>query len=46
VGPWALPTDGDPFWNEPFGASTTAGPGLDPAAAVAFFIEGQRRLGG
>ncbi len=46
VGPWTLPTDGDPFWNEPFGASTPAGPPLDPAAALAFFTDGRRRLAG
>ena len=46
VGPWTLPTDGDPFWNEPFGASTTAGPALDPATALTFFTDGRRRLAG
>jgi hypothetical protein len=43
VGPWNLPTGGEPFWNEAFGASLTTGPGLDAADAVAFFREGLRR---
>ena len=45
VGPWTMPADGDAFWNEPFGASTTVGSDLDPAAALAFFTDGRRRLG-
>jgi hypothetical protein len=45
VGPWTAPTDGDPFWNEPFGASTTVASNLDPATALAFFADGRRRLG-
>jgi len=44
VGPWSPPADGDAFWNEPFGASSTAGTDIDPEAALAFFTEGRRRL--
>jgi hypothetical protein len=44
VGPWTPPTDSDPFWNEPFGASTTVSSDLDPTTALAFFTDGRRRL--
>jgi hypothetical protein len=44
VGPWNLPTDGDPFWNEPFGASTTVGGDIDTDTALEFFTAGRSRL--
>ncbi len=46
VGPWALPGDGDPFWNEPFGASLSAEDGLTVEQALAFFEDGRRRVAG
>jgi len=46
VGPWTLPDTGDPYWNEPFGASTGAPPDLDVTSAVRFFDEGRARLAG
>jgi hypothetical protein len=46
VGPWDLPSDGDPFWNEPFGASLTAGEDLTVEQALAFFEDGRRRAAG
>ena len=46
VGPWSLPDDGDPFWNEAFGASTTADASLTVEATVAFFESGRTRLPG
>jgi hypothetical protein len=44
VGPWTVPTDSDPFWNEPFGASITADDDLTVDEALAFFESGRRRL--
>lgn len=44
VGPWNLPGDGDPYWNEPFGASLTADEDLSVDDALAFFEDGRRRL--
>jgi len=46
VGPWSLPDDGDPFWNEAFGASTTAESSVTVEATVAFFESGRNRLPG
>jgi hypothetical protein len=46
VGPFAGPPAGDAgFWNAPFGAYTTVADIDTPADALAFFLEGQRRLG-
>jgi len=46
VGPWTAdrPGGGD-YWNAPFGAVLAASEVPDAKAALAFFIEGQRRLG-
>lgn len=46
VGPWSVPGDGDPFWNEAFGASTTAEASLSVEVTVAFFESGRNRLPG
>jgi hypothetical protein len=44
VGPWDVPNDGDPFWNEPFGASLAAGDYVTLDQALAFFEDGRRRV--
>lgn len=44
VGPWTPPTDGDPFWNEPFGASAAAPVELAVDTALYFFEAGAARL--
>jgi hypothetical protein len=45
VGPWSRPGDGDPFWNEPFGASAPADPSLDAEMALGFYESGRAHLG-
>lgn len=45
VGPWDhVPTDDDPFWNAPFGATRTAANLHDEAAARAFMRDALGRL--
>ncbi|MGH9226405.1 MAG: hypothetical protein ACRD2W_22035 [Acidimicrobiales bacterium] len=46
VGPWVVPTTGDPFWNEPFGASLAYQALLDGADPLAFFRTGKALLQG
>jgi len=44
VGPWAPAPAGDPFWNEPFGASIPFVADTTATAALAFFETGRGRL--
>jgi hypothetical protein len=44
VGPQQPPAVGGGFWNEPFGASRPASGVADERDALAFFLDGRRRL--